>query len=339
MTTATSLYLTGILVLATISMLLLRWSLRRAERIRRERVSSLDKKTLQPVRTRSPLDQPVAEAMQTALDSLSSRFSIVRRLAFVSLGLFWTLAIVIPYLGTLPATIASLVAAVSAVLVGIAAKPLIENFIAGVVITFSQPIRAGDTVVLDSHYGVVEDITMTHTIVKLWDWRRYVIPNANMMTEKFVNLTLHDSYQWSHVEFWVAPDTDMKLVAKTAIDAANRSHYLAHHEPPRFWVMDMDKDGIRCWVAAWADSPTDAWQLKTQIRTSLIQDFKELGIRTQRFALNIDPSAASASSEADRDARASQSDASDGYYAASVTGSGEGVHAAPRAASSFGERE
>lgn len=278
-------YLAITFVIGVIVLGLLRRLLRRVEDERRERVEG--RQDFQAISTRSPQKGPLMKAREIALASVESRFSIVRRFLTLAVVLIWLLALSFPFLGMVPTAAISLLIGSTAIIVGIAARPFIENMIAGIVITFSRPFATGDTVTIDGNYGTVEDITMTHTIVKLWNWRRYVIPNAQMLTKEFTNLTLHDPYQWVHVEFWVSSDAELDVVQEKAIEAAASSKYFSNYEPPRFWVIEMGKEAIRCWVAAWADSPTDAWQLTNDIRTELAKQLRILKITPHRFVLEV----------------------------------------------------
>ncbi|MEM6961494.1 MAG: mechanosensitive ion channel domain-containing protein, partial [Myxococcota bacterium] len=148
-------------------------------------------------------------------------------------------------------------------------------------ISQSRLLNLGDTVMLDGHYGTVEDITLTHTVVKIWDWRRHVIPNSAMLNMHFVNYSLYDSYVWVHVEFTISQDSDLEKVKQLALASPSSSVYLAKHEDPRFWIRDVSGPCIRCWVAAWADSPADAWMLAHDMRTNIVESFQREGIRTE----------------------------------------------------------
>lgn len=261
---------------------LLLWWLRRAiERAADRRAGQLEKiKRFDAVRTASPLENQAAEARERGIESIETRFNIIRRVLIPTASVVLLLLVALPLLSGIPAALVSLVVAVAAVVVGIAAKPLLENFFAGIVISFSQPIRIGDTVLIDGHFGTIEDITITHTTVKVWDWRRYMVPNHRMIEKEFLNCSIIDRFQWAYVEFWVSPDADIDRVREIAVSAARESRCYADHEPPRFWVMEMGKEGVRCWVAAWANTPSSAWQLTHDIRTGLIQGFRDEGIRT-----------------------------------------------------------
>ena len=237
------------------------------------------------VRTRAQF-KSVKKQKQSALEGYEQRFSIISRTIYIIYGLIWVLLIVIPFFGTISATVVSILAAILAAVIGIAARPFLENLIAGVVITFSRQFRTGDTVLIDKDYGTVEDITITHTVIKLWDWRRLIIPNSTMLNKEMVSYTTKDSYIWAYVEFWVAYETDMLLVEEIALDAANRSLHFAREGVPRFWIMEMAKEGIKCWVAAWTKSPTDAWYLKIDVRKKLISEFNKHGIRSHAYHMD-----------------------------------------------------
>ncbi len=276
-------YLIVILLLGPLIIFLVNFLINRTKLLRQSKIHDQD--PFQPIQTGTPFDKPRQILRRAALRGIESRFSIIRNLILIALTILWGIAVAFPFLNKMPATIVSLLAASAAVITGIAAKPFIENIISGIVITFSKPFRTGDTLVIDTQYGTVEDITLTHTVLKIWNWRRYVIPNSQMLNKEFVNCTINDSYQCVHVEFWVSHDIDMDRIQTMAIAAAKKSDFFAAYEEPRFWIMEMGKDSVRCWIAAWADSPTDAWELGNDIRTGLLRAFRKGRIKAHQFII------------------------------------------------------
>jgi small-conductance mechanosensitive channel len=243
------------------------------------------------IKTSTPYDHPVDTAREDALENVSQRFTIIRRLSFYVLVFIWLIALIFPFLGKIPATLISVFVGASGVLVGLAARPFIENMISGIVISFSNPLKVGDTVIVDGHYGTVEDINIAYTTIKVWNWRRYVIPNGRMLQKEFINCSLNDKYQWAHVEFLVDYQASIDKVKSMAIEAAKNSKHFASHENPRFWVMEMGPNSIKCWVAAWANTPSDAWELGNDVRTKLITGFQKEQIKVHGFHLNLDQEA------------------------------------------------
>lgn len=199
------------------------------------------------------------------------RFSIMKILAVSTLVLIAIFLSVLPFWQQLPTQFISIIATIATVMIGIALKPVLENVVAGMVITMSRQFRTGDTVMLDGEYGTIEDIGGTYTTIKVWDWRRYVVPNAQMLTKETINYTLHDTYLWAYVEFYVTPQAEMDLVEKLAKQAVKDCDKYWDSEEPKFWIMGMEKDAVKCWAAGWAKNPQDAWALKHQTRYNLIK--------------------------------------------------------------------
>ncbi|MFP4363337.1 MAG: mechanosensitive ion channel family protein [Spirochaetia bacterium] len=228
-----------------------------------------------------------AKTTENLENSIEGRFSIIRKLFTLTFLIIWIFVMAIPFLGSVPITIISVIISAAGIIIGIAARPFLENVIAGIMLSFSQLLKLGDTVMIDNYYGTIEDISISHTIVKVWDWKRYVIPNSLMLQKDFINFSLFDRYVWAQVTFNVSYDTDIESLEEEILKIANQCDNLLDTEPPRFWTMELNKESIECWVVAWTASPADAWFLKTELRNRIIRKLKELRIQTHVTNMNI----------------------------------------------------
>jgi len=236
--------------------------------------------TLNPVKTVSPPGDSPEASLERAADNISGRFSIIRKGTITFSVLIIILIGVLPFSTKLPITSISLLVSAFGIVLGIAARPIIENFISGILLSFSSAIRLGDTVVIDGYYGTVEDISMLHTTVKTWDWKRYIVANSDMLKREVINFSVHDTYIWAHVEFFISPEADLSSVRYTAMRIAEQYNASQVKEKPRFWVMEMGEKAIKCWIAAWATSPANAWSVQHNIRTDLMIALQEMGVAT-----------------------------------------------------------
>jgi small-conductance mechanosensitive channel len=223
-----------------------------------------------------------------AVERIEAQFSVGRRVLVPIILLATGLLATLPFLDLVPAAALSVLGAALTVLIGVAARPIVENAIAGLVISYSRMINIGDTVRVHGQYGTIEDISATHTTLKVWDWRRYLIPNARMLQVEFENFSLHDRFQWAYVEFMVDYDVDLDVVQRLGMEAAAESSYLADYEPPALWVSEMRPEGVVCWLPGWADTPSDAWMLRSDIRRGLMKRFREAGIAIHRHRVVLD---------------------------------------------------
>ena len=78
-------------------------------------------------------------------------------------------------------------AGLAGIVIGLAAQKPVASLLAGIQISFTQPIRIGDNVVVEGEFGTVEEITLTYVVVKVWDERRLVMPITQFLDKPFQN--------------------------------------------------------------------------------------------------------------------------------------------------------
>lgn len=76
----------------------------------------------------------------------------------IVLVIVWLMLVFIPYLSQVPTVYISIITAVISVVAGVSLRPFLEKLFSGVVITFLKSIKVGDTVILDNHYGLIEEV-------------------------------------------------------------------------------------------------------------------------------------------------------------------------------------
>jgi hypothetical protein len=98
-------------------------------------------------------------------------------------------------------------AGIGALAIGLAAKPVLGNLLAGLQIALTQPIRIDDVLVLENEWGRVEEITGTYVVVAIWDQRRLIVPLQYFIEKPFQNWTRRSSQILGTVMLW----TDYRL--------------------------------------------------------------------------------------------------------------------------------
>ena len=78
---------------------------------------------------------------------------------------------------------------VGGIIVGFAAQRSLSNFLAGMQIAFTQPIRIDDVLVVEGEWGRVEEITLTYVVVGIWDQRKLILPINYFIEKPFQNWT------------------------------------------------------------------------------------------------------------------------------------------------------
>lgn len=128
-------------------------------------------------------------------DNLSARrirtqVGMLRRI-FSVLVLIVALAIMLLSIPQVRSIGASLLASagLAGLVVGMAMKSTLGNLIAGIQIALTQPIRIEDAVIVEGEWGWIEEVTSTYVVVRIWDWRRMVLPLTYFIEHPFQNWT------------------------------------------------------------------------------------------------------------------------------------------------------
>src|SRR5213080_208478 len=120
-----------------------------------------------------------------------TRYRILRRsvtTAIVFVGLLSALLVIPQVRAVAGGLLAS--SAVLGIVVGFASQRTLGNFVAGLLIAFTQPLRLGDGVVVEDTRGVVEEIGLIYTFVRTENGDRLVIPNEKLASDTIRNSTI-----------------------------------------------------------------------------------------------------------------------------------------------------
>lgn len=261
-------------------------------RVERRKLSQLEKrKTLESMVTESPVDENYEDALQRGLENIHTRFGFFKKALLPFLSAAFLFFLFLPQLGAASKTYTSIIIAVITVFLSIASKPIVENLFAGLVISFSDIARIGDTVEIDGHYGTIEEINLTFTTIKKWDWRRYLVPNSRLLAKEFINYSLHDKFVWACIEYFIEPEADTDAINKELVERIKKSQFFNNRnfEDPQIWNMGMEKETVRYWAAAWAKNPSEGWNLKSDMRNAILKIMKEHKVRPHLSHHNVSP--------------------------------------------------
>jgi len=198
-----------------------------------------------------------------------TRYRVLRRslmTAIITLGILSAL-LVIPQVRAIAAGLLASSAIVGLV-IGLAAQRPLANFVAGVVIAFTQPLRLGDRVTIDDVDGVVEEIGLTYTFIRTVDNARLVIPNEKLASDTVRNATIRSREKLAEVTVQVPLDRDLDAVVELL-----RSE-LANE--PRAAVLVTGLNGAASvTVRTWAPDADAVERLESDVRLRILRRLRE----------------------------------------------------------------
>jgi small-conductance mechanosensitive channel len=160
-------------------------------------------------------------------------------------------------------------AGVAGIILGLALQPILTNLVAGVQIAMTQPIRLDDAVIVEGEWGKVEEIGATYVVVKLWDWRRMVLPLSYFITQPFENWTRENASLIGTAMIYVdyaAPVDAMRAKLEEIV----RQSPLWDGQVVSLAVTDLSERTmqIRCLISA--RDAGRAFELRTQVREQMV---------------------------------------------------------------------
>ena len=114
-------------------------------------------------------------------------------------------------------------AGVAGLIVGLAARSVFGNLLAGLQIALAQPLRIDDVLIVEGEWGRVEEITATYVVIKVWDERRLVVPLQWFIEHPFQNWTRRSAELLGTVFLWVdytLPVEPIRAEARRLCEAA-----------------------------------------------------------------------------------------------------------------------
>lgn len=173
--------------------------------------------------------------------------------------------------------------------VSFASQQALSNIVSGIFIVLFKPFRVNDRLIIkDTLAGVVEDITLRHTVIRNFENRRIVIPNSVISNEILINADLEDEKICRFLDIGISYDSDVDLAKKIMFEEVrNHPDYLDVRKPEdieagtpevtvRVVSMGDSSVNLRAWV--WALNSPIAFVMYCDLLESVKRRFDKEGI-------------------------------------------------------------
>ncbi|HVV61268.1 MAG TPA: mechanosensitive ion channel domain-containing protein [Pseudolabrys sp.] len=160
-------------------------------------------------------------------------------------------------------------AGVAGIIAGLAARPVLSNLLAGIQLAMTQPIRIDDAVIVQNEFGTIEDITSTYVVVRLWDWRRMIVPLTYFIEQPFQNWTREGSALIGSAMFYLDYRAPIGLIRKRLEEIVRESKNW-NKQVVNLQVTDAKEGTIEVRAIMSANSSGQAFDLRCEVREKLI---------------------------------------------------------------------
>ncbi len=181
-------------------------------------------------------------------------------------------------------------AGIATVVLGFASQNALSNIISGLFIVIFKPFQIGDRLEIKAGElaGMVDDITLRHTVIRDYRNRRIVIPNSIISDEVIVNSDMAESLVCRWLEFGISYDSDIDLAKKIiSEEVAKHPFYLDRRTPEdlaegrplvsvRVIGLGDSSVNLRAW--AWAENAGYGFDIFCDVTESVKKRFDAEGI-------------------------------------------------------------
>lgn len=205
---------------------------------------------------------------------------VVGRLAYVGI---LTVGVVAA-LGVLGVSITALATGlgVAGFALGFAFKDVLGNLLAGILVLFQRPFTVGDSVRIEAHEGVVEDIRIRDTVLRDYDGTLIYLPNSTVYGSPIVNLSAA-AHRRADVRLPVALDSDVSTAVEAARTALAESATVLSEPEPVVLVDTLTEGAVTLICRFWVDQSVMPFQRsRSRAAAALKAAMDDSGVRLRR---------------------------------------------------------
>ena len=209
---------------------------------------------------------------RTLAPEAATRYRVLRRsvsVAILVIGLFSALLVIPEVRAVAGGLLAS--SAVLGLIVGFASQQTLSNFVAGILIALTQPIRLGDRVTYGGVDGVIEEIGVMYTFIRAIDGTRLVVPNSKLSSDPILNSSIRNRETLAEVTLQLPLTADLR----GAVDALRAE--VEKEDRPDVAVTGLDGNATVT-VRVAAPDAVAALRLESDLRLRMHERLRTLGI-------------------------------------------------------------
>jgi small-conductance mechanosensitive channel len=204
-----------------------------------------------------------------------------------TIGIFW-IFYKIPYFKSLGGALFA-GAGVLAAVIGFASQKAFSNIISGLFILMFKPFKVGDVIEISGgKKGMVESITLRHTVIKDFEFRRVIVPNSIISDETITNSNITDTKIRKHITFSISYDSNIELAKKIITQKIDEHPFHIDNRTPEeitnndpvvlVRVVNLGEYSVDLKAYVWTKDNENSFQLQCDVLHTIKNEFDKQGI-------------------------------------------------------------
>ena len=211
-----------------------------------------------------------------------ANFKLLIKLGIITCGIFLAFAA-----SGIPIDRLTIVFGALSVGIGFGLQNLASNIVSGIVISFEQPIRLGDTIEIDSQIGIVKEIGVRACKLYTDDGLDLIVPNGEILSKNITNWTLSSPTRRIQFKLNVELDTDINIAKESMERIMEENKLIVKSPKPRVLISNIEKGAIIYTCDFWCRNVWEGKLIKSAVLESITREFREKGIKFDDNKLDL----------------------------------------------------
>ena len=162
--------------------------------------------------------------------------------------------------------------------IGFGLQYIAADIASGFILLFERPVRVGDRITIGEDEGDVQSINLRTTVVVTNDRVSIIVPNSRLVSQRLINWSYGDPRARISIHINVATDSDVEVVTKTLLKAAEDVDNVLKDPPAKVQFMKFGDYSRDFRLLVWTNRPRLHAQIRSDINYRIDNLFREAGI-------------------------------------------------------------
>lgn len=164
--------------------------------------------------------------------------------------------------------------------IGFGLQKVISNLVSGIILLMDKSIKPGDVIAVQETYGWVKSFGARYASVITRDGIEHLIPNEEFITQRVENWSYTDSKVRLKIPIGVSYDSDIRLAAKLAIEAAAETDRVIDDPAPKCLLLGFGDNSVNLELRVWIEDPADGVRnVRSAILFVVWDKFMDAGVK------------------------------------------------------------
>ena len=162
--------------------------------------------------------------------------------------------------------------------IGFGLQYIAADIAAGFILLFERPVRVGDRITVGEDEGDVQSINLRTTVVTTNDRISIIVPNSKLASQRLINWSYGDPRARISIPVGVAYGSDVDLVTKTLLQAAEGVDNVLNDPPPKVQFLKFADWSLDFRLLIWTNRPRLHMQIRSDINYRIETLFRQARI-------------------------------------------------------------